>query len=90
MDEKVNHKSEYRCMICIKYYSSASSLCNHNKKFHSEKPQTCQVLTSNVKSMSSNCQVLSSKIFCDVCNKEFNTRQAKSLHKKKCITVIKI
>jgi hypothetical protein len=34
--------------------------------------------------MSSNVKQMSSKIFCDVCNKEFNTRQAKSLHKKKC------
>ena len=30
--------------------------------------------------MSSKCQV----IVCENCNKQFNTRQAKSLHKKKC------
>ena len=84
MDEKVNHISEYRCKLCNKIYSSPSSLCNHNKKFHNNETKKCQVLSSNVKQMSSKCQVLSSKIFCDVCNKEFNTRQAKSLHKKKC------
>ena len=34
MDKKVNDKSEFRCNICNKLYSSKSSLCNHNKKFH--------------------------------------------------------
>jgi hypothetical protein len=32
--------------------------------------------------MSTNCKP--NKIYCEYCNKEFNTRQAKSKHKKKC------
>ena len=32
----MNEKSEYHCCICIKNYSSKSSLCNHTKKFHSK------------------------------------------------------
>ncbi len=75
---------EYSCDKCDKYYSSYQSLWIHNKKYHNEKTQLCQVLSSDVKSVSSNCQVFSNKIICDVCNKVFNTRQAKSLHKKKC------
>jgi len=80
----VNHISEFRCIICNKAYSSSSSLCNHNKKFHYNNIKKNKVLSSNVKQMSSKCQILSSKIFCDICNIEFNTRQAKSFHKKKC------
>ena len=34
MNEKVNIHSENRCILCNKVYSSRSSLCNHNKKFH--------------------------------------------------------
>ena len=26
--------NSFQCMQCNKYYSSKSSLCNHNKKFH--------------------------------------------------------
>lgn len=84
MDEKVNTKSEFRCIICNKTYSSGSSLCNHNKKYHTNTINKCQVLSDNVKLK---CQVVSRKIICDVCNKEFNTRQAKSLHKKKCYII---
>ena len=35
MNIKVNIKSLFSCNICNKNYSSKSSLCNHNKKFHS-------------------------------------------------------
>ena len=28
------HLDKYSCKICNKNYASASSLCNHNKKFH--------------------------------------------------------
>jgi hypothetical protein len=34
MNKKVNESELFRCIICIKDYSSKSSLCNHNKKFH--------------------------------------------------------
>ncbi len=30
----MNINKEFRCRMCDKVYSSASSLCNHNKKFH--------------------------------------------------------
>ena len=36
MNEKVNSNILFRCITCNKNYSSKSSLCNHNKKFHSK------------------------------------------------------
>ncbi len=46
--EKVNVHSEYRCKICNKNYSSKSSLCNHNARFHkvNHLTNTSQSLTS--------------------------------------------
>jgi hypothetical protein len=40
MNKKVNHNKIFICKICDKKYSSASSLCNHNNKFHSEVSQS--------------------------------------------------
>ena len=37
MNKKVNYKNDFRCNLCDKKYASASSLCNHNKKFHNDK-----------------------------------------------------
>jgi hypothetical protein len=75
---------EYKCNICDKIYKTYQTLWKHNKQFHSA---LCKDLSSDVNKMSSKCQVLSSNIICEVCYKEFNTRQAKSLHKKKCIII---
>ena len=36
--ELINNLS---CKICNKEYSSRSSLCNHNKKFHNTKTNNC-------------------------------------------------
>jgi hypothetical protein len=52
MNNKVNNFSSFNCNICNKYYSSKSSLCNHNKKFHITNVHvvhdTVNVLTTNV------------------------------------------
>ena len=90
MSQKVNHKSEYRCDICNKYYASKSSLCNHNKKFHiinsfdgNGKVTDCngKITESNgkvmviVNNIHSNC--------CKYCNKLFKSKQNKYEHQKK-------
>ena len=51
MNEKVNNKVNFRCNICDKIYSSASSLCNHNKKFHNDQvdDRPGKVLPSSLK-----------------------------------------
>ena len=65
--------NNFRCKICNKDYSSASSLCNHNKKFHNNN------VKENVKIVKENKSVT-----CEFCNKVFNNRPAKSIHKKTC------
>ena len=81
MNIKVNNKSLFSCNICNKNYSSKSSLCNHNKKFHIINSIN---YNSNVNTKSIVCQhnVNNKIIKCDNCNKIFTTRQAKSLHIK--------
>ncbi len=37
MNKKMNCIINFRCNFCNKYYSSQSSLCNHNKKISSKK-----------------------------------------------------
>lgn len=37
MNEKSESINIFSCNICNKTYSSKSSLCNHNKKFHNSK-----------------------------------------------------
>jgi len=80
MSEKVNIIKKYRCNICNKDYSSNSSLCNHNKKFHNK---NVEVNVKNVKENVENNKSLK----CDFCNKLFNSRSAKSHHKKICKTI---
>ena len=80
---------EYKCNKCNKNYSSYQSLWIHNKKFHIDDDNHCHqnvILTStkcqpNVNQASTKCQPI---IKCEICSKEFNTRQSKSKHKKKC------
>jgi hypothetical protein len=65
----------YMCKKCNKDYKSYQSIWNHNKKFH----------VNNCQPLSNNCQPQPTKykiIICENCNKQFNTRQAKSVHKK--------
>ncbi len=88
MTEKVNFISDYICNICNKEYSSQSSLCNHNKKFHQNKNKICQPNVNLCQPIVNICQPVVNpcqpKIKCENCNREFNTRQSKSKHKKKC------
>ncbi len=35
LHDDLEHEKEYSCKICNKLYTIQSSLCNHNKKFHS-------------------------------------------------------
>jgi hypothetical protein len=84
MDNKMNNKRDFGCNICNKYYSSKSSLCNHNKKFHNINTKKCQVMSSKSQIISSKIHNSKNNIICENCNKNFNTRQAKSFHKKKC------
>jgi len=83
MDEKVNGTSKYRCKICNKYYSSNSSLCNHNKKFHiiNDTKMSPFVTTTDTKMSPF---VTTKSYECKFCNKNFNHRQNKYQHEKTC------
>ena len=83
----MNHKSEYRCDICNKYYASKSSLCNHSKKFHNvneyittiNQPLNNQTLTINQPLVNQ-----SNKNECKYCKKNFNHYNNKWRHEKIC------
>ena len=87
MSEKEKNKNNFRCNICNKNYSSASSLCNHNKKFHNDK---CNNVQLNVQPVQLNVQHVQinvntkKSLLCSLCNKVFNCRSSKSMHLKKC------
>ena len=71
MAEKVNVKNIFRCNICDKQYSSQSSLCNHNKKFHK-----CNSLKSSNNNLKKSNDILISSnqtnnYNCRICNKIF-------------------
>ncbi len=78
---------EYECTICNKHYKTYQTLWKHNKQFHDINSKKCKKMSSNNSLMSSKCQLVQNKIRCEICNKEFNTRQAKSSHKKKCLVM---
>jgi hypothetical protein len=71
-------ETKLRCKICNNKYASMSSLCNHNKKFHKKN------MLVNVQIVQE-LNVKSSKILsCDYCNKIFNCKSSKSMHRKIC------
>ena len=81
ISKKVNDNSEYRCYDCNKQYSSKSSLCNHNKKFHyNTMKMTLNVTNTDTKTT---LNVTSKCYKCKFCNKKFNHRQNKYQHEQK-------
>jgi hypothetical protein len=68
------------CKICNKVYASMSSLCNHNKKFHSKNNN--DVLINNTDVLINNNNVLINNNECIYCNKCFKSRQNKWDHQK--------
>jgi hypothetical protein len=76
-----NINGHHNCKICNKQYKSYKSLWNHNKSFHSKN------ILVNIQSVQivQEINVKSSKILsCDYCNKIFNCKSSKSMHKKVC------
>jgi len=75
----------YSCKICNKDYSSASSLWNHNKKFHNENIENVTKNDTNVTKNDTNFDTKNNdKIKCIFCNKIFKFRQNKYQHQKTC------
>ena len=81
MSEQVSIHLKYSCKICNKQYSSCSSLCNHNKRFHktptsSNMPQIPSGLPQNASFYLKN--------ECSFCNKIFSRKDNLQRHKKTC------
>ncbi len=87
----------HKCNICNKYYSSYKSLWNHNKEFHKNNNLIVKNVNENVKNVINNVKNVNENVknvnenvknvkslTCELCNKIFNNRPAKSIHKKKC------
>ena len=72
--------TNYNCKICNKHYSSASSLCNHNKKYHSNLKK-CINNTYNTHNKLDN--IINIKK-CKYCLKLFKHQSSKSRHEKDC------
>jgi hypothetical protein len=90
-------QKEYKCEKCNKFYSSKSSLCNHNKRFHkpipSESPQLPHSLL-NISSNSSNNNESNNSICiqnqCKYCNKILSRIDNLTRHEKICKSKPKI
>jgi len=72
---------EYRCNVCNKDYSTYNTLWVHNKKFHNNNVLNVKNGVFNVKINVKNVKINKS-LTCDICNTVFNSRGAKSIHKK--------
>jgi hypothetical protein len=81
MNKKVNNNKIFICKICDKKYSSASSLCNHNNKFHSEVSQS--KVSQNTDCDQSKVSQL--KIYtCSYCGNNYKHKQSRWSHEQKC------
>jgi ERCC4-related helicase len=92
-DTKVdNLTGMYSCKLCNKKYSSYKSLWNHNKKFHNSlykndfdnMKKELQEIKKKLICEKKNVKEHVKSLTCEYCNKIFNNRPAKSIHKKKC------
>ena len=77
MSEKSESEKIFRCKICEKNYATASSLCNHNKKFHK----------SDINSILQPVNILESDIklyHCKYCTTKYKHQQSKFRHEQTC------
>jgi len=70
----------YTCIICNKNYSSANSLWNHNKKFHTNNIPL--VLNSSINILNTSNHIKTYN--CRCCNKIFNNVKTRWAHEQKC------
>ncbi len=83
---------QFICKICDKKYKSKSSICNHNKKFHSSESTESQHFVAKSKHLLAESKHLVNsetdapeKVYaCEYCYKEFSFKQSKSRHMKNC------
>uniref|UniRef100_A0A6C0EDQ3 C2H2-type domain-containing protein n=1 Tax=viral metagenome TaxID=1070528 RepID=A0A6C0EDQ3_9ZZZZ len=85
MNENNESIKIFRCNICNKNYSSHSSLCNHNKKFHTINIQHNNNITQHNNNITQhNNNINESDYMCKYCSKIYKHQQSKSRHEKDC------
>ena len=75
---------DYKCNICNKYYKTYQTLWKHTKRFHTINTIRNVNIVNNCLIINEKCKENVKSLTCELCNRLFNTRAAKSLHKKKC------
>ena len=83
----------FQCNLCLKNYSSKSSLCNHNKRFHNDNDKDKEKVNLgkpkvnikvNIKSSFSQPEITKYErcktFLCKFCNKDFIYKQSKWRH----------
>ena len=81
MSEKNDH---FKCNTCNKYYSSRSSICNHNKKFHSESKSKVSIISKSCVCKSKS-NTINNSIKCKYCDNIYKHKQSKWKHEQKCV-----
>jgi hypothetical protein len=87
MNKSEIESCKHTCELCKKIYSSASSLWNHNNKFHNENSQQkSNTSLINIKNsqIKSEKQKIEKTYQCKFCNKIYNVKQSKWSHEKIC------
>ena len=78
-------EKKFTCNICIKNYKSQQSLCNHNRRFHSNKPQNNSKLPQYTSILPQNTsKKINKMVSCKYCNKNFNRLDNMNRHMKTC------
>ena len=88
MNSKVNNNNIFKCNICNRFYSSKSSLCNHNKKFHLKNNSHIVVIGSHKSDQNVviGSHDVKNSLQCNKCNKIFQNRSNRWRHEQKCNT----
>ena len=79
----------YPCIYCNKYYASYQSRCNHIRRYHkklgNEKSKESNIhVKSGQDNICHNIIIEDNRNKCSICEKEFQTRQGRWYHEKKC------
>ena len=73
------------CKLCNKMYTSPSSLCNHNKKFHNNIQDTINISNDKCnQSVDKSNQYIEKSYKCNNCNKIYKHAQSKYKHQLSC------
>ena len=77
----------YNCTTCNKNYKTRGGLWKHNKKNHNITNNVILIDTNTTDIICNNNTIVETtndKNICDICNKQFNSRQSNWVHQTKC------